>query len=105
MRTYFRVEEVAFRWSSQFYEPSDGLPYIGNLPGHGDNIYVATGFGGNGMIYGTLAAIIISNIIVNGNSIYQKLLDPKRLKPVAGFAPGRISRTAVWLFQSAYGKN
>jgi len=84
-RTYFRVEEVAFRWSSQYYEPTDGLPYIGNLPGHGGNMYVATGYGGNGMIYGTLAGLILSNILVNGESIYQDLLDPNRLKPIAGF--------------------
>ncbi|MCW3090938.1 MAG: FAD-dependent oxidoreductase [Ferruginibacter sp.] len=85
-RTFFRVEEIAFRWSSQFYEPVDGLPYIGNLPGNGDNVYVATGYGGNGMIYGTLAGLILSNILVNGESMYQKLLDPNRLKPVAGFS-------------------
>lgn len=86
VRTYFRVEEFSFRWSSQFYEPVDGLPYIGHLPGNGDNVYVATGFGGNGMIYGTLAGLIISNLIVNGESIYKSLLNPNRVKPMAGFA-------------------
>ena len=86
VRTYFQVEEVAFRWSSQFFESTDGLPYIGHLPGNGDNMYVATGYGGNGMIYGTLAGLVLSNIIVNGESNYQKLLDPNRIKPIAGFA-------------------
>jgi nitrite reductase/ring-hydroxylating ferredoxin subunit len=86
VRTYFRVQEVAFRWSSQFFEPTDGLPYIGHLPGGGNNIYVATGYGGNGMIYGTLAGLLLSNMIVNGESIYEKLLDPNRLKPIAGFS-------------------
>ena len=86
LRTYFRVKEVAFRWSSQYFEPTDGLPYIGHLPGGGNNMYVATGYGGNGMIYGTLAGLILSNILVNGESIYEKLLDPNRLKPIAGFA-------------------
>jgi glycine/D-amino acid oxidase-like deaminating enzyme/nitrite reductase/ring-hydroxylating ferredoxin subunit len=86
VRTYFDVEEVAYRWSSQFFEPSDGLPYIGRLPSGGGNVFVATGFGGNGMIYGTLAGLILSNMLVNGESIYQKLLDPNRVKPVAGFS-------------------
>ncbi len=86
IRSYFRVEKIAYKWSSQYYEPADGLPYIGNLPGGDENIYVATGFGGNGMIYGTLSAIIFADIISNGKSIYQDLFNPNRLKPIAGFA-------------------
>src|SRR5918993_40986 len=86
VRTYFRVEEIAFRWSSQYYEPADGLPYIGTLPGHGNNMYVATGYGGNGMIYGTLAGLILSNMLINGKSIYERLLNPSRIKPIAGFS-------------------
>ncbi|MES2430279.1 MAG: FAD-dependent oxidoreductase [Bacteroidota bacterium] len=85
-KSYFNVKEVAYKWSSQYFEPADGLPYIGKLPGTSDNIYVATGFGGNGMIYGTLSAIIFSNILVNGESVYQNLFDPSRLKPIAGFS-------------------
>ncbi|MEO6732041.1 MAG: FAD-dependent oxidoreductase [Ferruginibacter sp.] len=85
-RGLFPVEEIVFRWSSQYYEPADGLPYIGTLPGGGGNIYVATGYSGNGMIYGTLAGLILSNILVNGESIYQKILDPNRIKPIAGFS-------------------
>ncbi|MEO6722594.1 MAG: FAD-dependent oxidoreductase [Ferruginibacter sp.] len=86
LRSCFRVKEVAFRWSSQYFEPTDGLPYIGHLPGNGTNIYVATGYGGNGMIYGTLAGLVLSNMLVNGESIFEKLLDPNRLKPMAGFS-------------------
>lgn len=86
VKSYFNVKEIAYKWSSQYYEPTDGLPYIGKLPGTNENIYVATGFGGNGMIYGTLAGIIFSNILLNGKSVYQDLFDPNRLKPVAGFS-------------------
>ncbi len=86
IRKYFEVEEVAFRWSSQYFEPADGLPYIGNLPGNGDNVFVATGFGGNGITYSHVAAMILSDLIVKGNSKYEKLFNPFRIKPVAGFA-------------------
>lgn len=82
---YFNIEKVAFRWSSQYFEPSDGLPYIGNLPGHSDNVFVATGFGGNGMTYSHVAAMVLTDIIVKGESPYQKLFDPNRVKPIAGF--------------------
>jgi glycine/D-amino acid oxidase-like deaminating enzyme/nitrite reductase/ring-hydroxylating ferredoxin subunit len=85
IRKHFEVEEVAYKWSSQYFEPADGLPYIGHLPGNDAHVYVATGFGGNGMIYGTLSAIILCDIITKGESIYEKLFDPNRVKPVAGF--------------------
>lgn len=86
VRTFFDVQEVSYKWSSQYFESVDGLPYIGHLPGHPGNFYVATGFGGNGMIYGTLAGIMFSDMLVNGSSRYEELLDPNRIKPVAGFA-------------------
>lgn len=86
VRSFFEVQEVSYKWSSQYFEPVDGLPYIGHLPGHPRNIYVATGFGGNGMIYGTLSAIILHDMLVKETSPWEELLDPNRIKPVAGFA-------------------
>ena len=86
VRKYFNVKDVSYRWSSQYFEPADGLAYIGNLPGHSEDMYVATGYGGNGMIYGTIAGMMLSNILVHGTSIYQELFDPNRIKPIAGFA-------------------
>jgi glycine/D-amino acid oxidase-like deaminating enzyme len=56
VRQHFDIRSIPFRWSSQFYEPADGLAYIGKLPGHDKNIFVATGFGGNGMTYSHIAA-------------------------------------------------
>jgi glycine/D-amino acid oxidase-like deaminating enzyme len=85
VRKYFDVESIPFAWSSQYFEPADGLPYIGHLPGNAPNIFVATGFGGNGMIYGTASAEIIADLICNGESEYKELFNPARVKPVAGF--------------------
>lgn len=85
VRKYFDVESVAFRWSSQYYEPADGLAYIGHLPGNPENVYVATGFGGNGMIYGTASAMILTDLICSGHSEYADLFAPSRVKPVASF--------------------
>lgn len=86
VRSYFDVEEISFHWSSQFYEPVDGLPYIGNLPGHESSMFVATAFGGNGMVYSTLSAIILSSLMAEKDSVYKELFNPSRGKPVAGFA-------------------
>ena len=85
IRRYFDVETVAFQWSSQFFESVDGLPYIGHLPGNPDNIFVATGFGGNGITYGIASSIILTDLICNGTSEYKDLFNPNRVKLVAGF--------------------
>ncbi|RYF22204.1 MAG: FAD-dependent oxidoreductase [Flavobacteriales bacterium] len=82
---YYDVEEVSYRWSSQYYVPVDGLPYIGKMPYGDENTYVATGFNGNGMIFGTLSAEIITDTILEKENKFAKLFDPERLKPIAGF--------------------
>lgn len=85
LRQYFDIDEIVYSWSSQYFEPADGLPYIGRMPGAGDNVFVSTGFRGNGMMFGTITSKIISDLITEGKSEYEELFDPKRIKPVAGF--------------------
>lgn len=86
LRTHFDVGDVAFKWSSEYFEPSDGIAYIGHLPGASEAIYVATGYGGNGMTYSHIAARTLHDLIVRGQSEYADLYRPGRIKPVAGFA-------------------
>jgi Rieske Fe-S protein len=86
LRTYFDIDEVAYKWSSEYFEPSDGIAYIGHLPGASDNVYVATGYGGNGMTYSHIAARTLHDLIVRGQSEFADLYRPGRVKPVAGFA-------------------
>ena len=52
LRTRVPEIQLTHRWSGQVIETPDGLPYIGKMA---DHQYVATGFGGNGMTFGTLA--------------------------------------------------
>lgn len=86
LKRYFQISEVSFKWSSQYYVPVDGLPYIGQLPGGDEGIFVATGFNGNGMILGSLSAQIISDEILGKMNEFSSLLSPSRLKPVSGFS-------------------
>lgn len=95
VREYFDVETPYFSWSSQYYEPVDGFPYIGKLPGSNGRIFVATGFRGNGMIFGTISSQIISDLILLGTSKYEKIFSPSRIKPIAGFADFAKENTAV----------
>jgi glycine/D-amino acid oxidase-like deaminating enzyme/nitrite reductase/ring-hydroxylating ferredoxin subunit len=85
VRRYFDVDDIAFEWSSMYFTSTDGLPYIGALPGHSDQ-YTGTGYGGNGLIFGTLAGIVLSTQIQDASSPYDALFSPTRIKPIAGFA-------------------
>ena len=86
IRKHFQVKEISNKWSSQYYEPVDGLPYIGHFPGHDKKVFVATGFGGNGMTYSHVAAITLCHLLLGEETEYEKLFSPARMKPVAGFA-------------------
>jgi len=85
VRQYFNVDTARYSWSSQYYEPTDGFPYIGKLPGSKGNVFTATGFRGNGMIFGTISSQIITDLIISGNSRYETMFSPSRIKPIAGF--------------------
>ena len=84
-RKHFDIDTVEYAWSRQYFEPADGLPSIGVLPSSEGRVFVTTGFRGNSMTFGTLASSIITNMIIEGDSIYAKLYKPKRFKPTAGF--------------------
>lgn len=81
---YYNITSVPFRWSSQYYVPDDGLPYIGQYPMGPSGVYVATGYNGNGMIFGTLAGQILTNLVEGEPDAYAELFSPSRLKPLTG---------------------
>ncbi|QQL49148.1 FAD-dependent oxidoreductase [Mucilaginibacter ginkgonis] len=83
-RNYYNVSSVKYKWSSQYYIPADGLPYIGEMSEAPEGVYCATGYNGNGMMLGSIAARIISDLIVIGESKYQEIFSPGRIKPIAG---------------------
>jgi glycine/D-amino acid oxidase-like deaminating enzyme/nitrite reductase/ring-hydroxylating ferredoxin subunit len=67
--------EVTHRWSGQVIETPDGLPYIGSSA---DHQYAATGYAGNGLTFGTLAGIIVSDAILGRSNPWAELFDPSR---------------------------
>jgi glycine/D-amino acid oxidase-like deaminating enzyme/nitrite reductase/ring-hydroxylating ferredoxin subunit len=67
--------ELTHRWSGQVIETPDGLPYIGKMAEHQ---YAATGFAGNGMTFGTLAGIMMSDAIAGRQNPWADLFDPGR---------------------------
>jgi len=73
------LESVRWRWSGQVLEPADGLGFIGRSPGADSNVYVVTGGSGNGMTYGTLAGMLLRDLIVGSDNPWAELYDPARL--------------------------
>ena len=78
------VEAFEYRWSGQVMEPVDGLAFIGRNPGDSDNVYVATGDSGNGMTHGTIAGMLIRDLILGRDNAWATLYDPSRLSLRAG---------------------
>lgn len=69
-------------WSGQVLEPADSLAFIGRDPDN-ENVYLVTGDSGNGITHGTLAGLLITDLIQGRDNPWTALYDPDR-KPVRG---------------------
>jgi glycine/D-amino acid oxidase-like deaminating enzyme len=79
MRKIFAVKgPLIYSWSGQVLEPLDGLAFIGPNPGNNKNIYIATGDSGNGMTHGTIAGIILHDLILGKSNPWSELYKPDR---------------------------
>ncbi len=85
MRARVPVSAPVYRWSAQVEEPVDGLPFIGrNAMSH--HVYVATGFSGNGTTFGTIAAMIVRDLVTGKESPWASLYAATRVKALASAA-------------------
>jgi glycine/D-amino acid oxidase-like deaminating enzyme/nitrite reductase/ring-hydroxylating ferredoxin subunit len=74
------VERVDYRWSGQVIEPVDYMAYIGKNPGGDEHIWIATGDSGNGMTHGTIAGIILNELVQGRKHQWSRLYDPSRVR-------------------------
>lgn len=77
-RNHLNVKSIEFRWSNVDAATDDGLPLIGRTSQEG--IYVSTGLGFWGMINGTTAATVNSDLIRGKKNRYGDLFNPLRFK-------------------------
>src|SRR5690606_1681463 len=47
------------------------------------HVYIATGFAADGLVYGTLSGMILSDLILEKENQWAKIYDPKRFTPIA----------------------
>jgi glycine/D-amino acid oxidase-like deaminating enzyme/nitrite reductase/ring-hydroxylating ferredoxin subunit len=73
------VEEIEYRWSGEVMEPADGLAFIGRNPRDAKNVFIATGDSGNGMTHGTIAGILLTDLIMERSNDWESIYDPSRI--------------------------
>ncbi len=87
-RRYARLAEWAerrlgltdrtYRWSAHDLSTPDGLPYIGRYHPMARHVWVGTGFAAWGMTNGTLAGLLLTDLITGVESPWTSLYDPNR---------------------------
>ena len=81
LRAHFNINTIAHRWTAQHFRPADGLPYIGRVRGQ-DNVYVASGYATDGLVYGTLAATLLCDEITGKENRCAELYSARRFAPL-----------------------
>jgi glycine/D-amino acid oxidase-like deaminating enzyme/nitrite reductase/ring-hydroxylating ferredoxin subunit len=93
-RTRFpMIESIEYRWSGEVLEPIDGLAFIGRNPMDEPNVFIATGDSGNGMTHGTIAGILITDLIMERENEWADLYEPSRktLRALPEFAKENLN--------------
>ena len=92
-----QLKEVQYHWSGQVFEPVDSLAFIGKNPGD-SHIYICTGDSGNGITHGTIAGILIPDLILGRSNRWKELYEPSRksLSTLKNYL--EENSNAVWQF-------
>lgn len=92
------IERVEFTWAGQVMETQDGLAFIGRNPLDKDNVFIVTGDSGMGMTHGTIAGILLTDLILGRENPWEKLYDPSRktVKAAGTFAKENLNVAAQY---------
>ena len=91
-RKRFPIVDVKYRWSGQVIETMDGLAFIGKDPSGLENVYVVTGDSGMGMTHGTIAGMLLSDLVIGRENPWAEVYDPE---PKAGRGVGGVPKENV----------
>jgi nitrite reductase/ring-hydroxylating ferredoxin subunit len=79
------MDSVEYQWSGMVMETIDGLAFIGRNPMDKDNVYIVTGDSGMGLTHGTIAGMLLTDLICDRENPWSGIYDPTR-KPIWGMA-------------------
>lgn len=83
LKNWLQADDIAYRWSAQHYQSADDVPYIGLASRFARHTYMATGFFADGLVYGTAAGILLSDIILKNNNTWMETYQSNRLTLIA----------------------
>ena len=85
-----QAREIIYRWSGQVLEPNDYIAFIGRNPDGTKDVYMASGDSGQGMTHGTIAGMLLTDLVLGRNNDWESLYDPRRVslraQPIEEFA-------------------
>ncbi len=92
------IVDVPFLWSGQVMEPADYLGLIGRNPGSEQKLWIATGDSGQGMTHGTIAGLLLTDLITGRDNPWATLYDPDRttLRAAAEYAKENLNVAAQY---------
>jgi glycine/D-amino acid oxidase-like deaminating enzyme/nitrite reductase/ring-hydroxylating ferredoxin subunit len=79
-RRFPMMGPVEYAWAGQVMETQDYLAFIGRNPMDHENIYVVTGDSGMGITHGTIAGMLLSDLILGRTNPWEALYDPSRVR-------------------------
>lgn len=83
VRGRFVVRAITHRWSHEWWDNGDGLPYMGKAPG-AERVFSSSGYSGEGLTFGTVGGLAMSDLVLGRPSEWAEL-----------FAPDRVSTTSA----------
>ncbi len=92
------VGGITDAWSGQVLEPIDGVAFIGRNPMDEPNVYLATGDSGMGLTHGTIAGLLLTDLILQRENDWAALYDPSRKTIKAAFEYARENGNTAWQY-------
>ena len=84
IRGNFTVSSIDYTWTNEDYDSMDRVPFVGHPTDGREHFYIATGFNAWGMTAGTVAGMILADLVRGRENSWASLYDANRIKPVAG---------------------
>ena len=82
-RRNFKLGDVVYRGSGEYFVTVDNLPYIGQLPGT-THVFLGTGYAGTGLTFGSVAGLVLADLLLDRANPYATLYRPSREVPAPG---------------------
>ncbi len=93
------IEDIEFTWAGQVMETIDGLAFIGRNPMDKDNVFIATGDSGMGLTHGTIAGMLLTDLILGKRNPWETLYNPARkpFRAAGNFAKETLNMAAQYI--------